>query len=133
MPDESPEPRSRDIDWPHAPPHRLETDGAYFVTASTYLKRRLFHDSARLALLHDRLLAYARRHRWRLEAWAVFSNHYHIVAQSEGAREDLGIMAARLHQKTASELNAMDGATGRKVWQNYRETRLTFERSYLHG
>ena len=25
----------------------------------------------------------------------------------------------------------MDGAPGRKVWHNYRETRLTYQRSYL--
>ena len=36
---------------------------------------------------------------WQLEAWAVFSNHYHFVARpalENLAKEDLGIMLAGL-------------------------------------
>ena len=40
-------------------------------------------------------------------------------------------MLAELHFKTASWVNKLDKAPGRKVWQNYWETQLTFEPSYL--
>ena len=71
---------------------------------------------------------------WQLEAWAVFSNHYHIVAHSPVAEDgaaSLSQVLGLLHEKTAKHVNRLDGAAGRKVWQNFRETRLTYEKSYL--
>ena len=40
-------------------------------------------------------------------------------------------MLSKLHSKTARWVNRLDGTPSRKVWHNYHETRLTFERSYL--
>ena len=130
----SPQPSVRLVAWPHAPVHRLGKDGTYFVTAGTYQKAHLFRTRARLKMLHDALLSHASDYGWQLEAWAVFSNHYHFVARParEGsAKADLGMMITRLHKATASALNARDGTVGRKVWHSYRETLLTFERSWL--
>jgi len=70
---------------------------------------------------------------WALEAWAVFSNHYHFVAHSpfdQPAADSLRAMLGKLHGKTAVWVNRLDQAGRRKVWHNYRETRLTFEKSY---
>ena len=64
----------------------------------------------------------------------MFSNHYHFVAQApatEETAESLAAMLGRLHEKTAKWVNSLDNTPGRKVWHNFRETRLTFERSYL--
>lgn len=69
--------------------------------------------------------------RWRLEAWAVFSNHYHFVAHAEPEALSLETVIKRLHGRTAVELNEFDGAHERPVWHNYWDTRLTFEKSYL--
>jgi putative transposase len=33
--------------------------------------------------------------------------------------------------KTAKELNSQDDMPGRKVWYQFRESRITFEKSYL--
>jgi len=118
--------------WPHAPLHRLSQNGTFFVTAGTYLKQHHFHGKARLAVLHRGLLTVARDFGWRLEAWAVFSNHYHFVAHSPSAgAETLSPMLGRLHEKLAKWVNQLDNAEGRQVWFNYRETRLTYEKSYL--
>ncbi len=68
-------------DWPHAPTHRLGDAGAYIVTAGTYKKEHFFRTSERLAYLTQALLTLAEEYRWRLQAWAVFSNHYHFVAE----------------------------------------------------
>ena len=40
-------------------------------------------------------------------------------------------MLGKLHMKTGEWINGLDQAPGRKVWHNYRETRLTFEKSYF--
>jgi putative transposase len=113
--------------------HRLTEGGTYFVTAGTYRKEHHFRGAARLAVLHRGLLAVTRDFGWQPEAWAVLSNHYHFVAHSPpdgtGA-QTLSRMLGLLHEKTAKWVNRLDGQPGRKVWHNYRETRLSYPRSY---
>jgi len=125
---------ARKIPWPHAPEHRLCSRGTYFVTASTYLRQHHFAGKTRLAVLHRGLLKLAAEFRWRLEAWAVFSNHYHWIGHSpelEDTAESLSRMLGSLHEKTAKWVNRLDATKGHKVWHNFRETRLTYEKSYL--
>ena len=120
--------------WPHAPEHRLSRRGTYMVTASTYLRQHHFKGKARLTVLHRGLLIVAADFGWQLEAWAVFSNHYHFVGHSPAdaeTAENLSRMLGCLHERTAKWSNRLDGTPARKVWHNYRETRLTYEKSYL--
>lgn len=124
----------KEVDWPHAPIHRLSESGTYFVTASTYLQEHHFKGNERLGVVCRGLLKLAKEYHWQLEAWAVFSNHYHFVAQSpadETGAESLRRMLSLLHEKTAKWANRLDGAKGRRVWFNYRETLLTYEKSYF--
>jgi putative transposase len=118
--------------WPHAPLHQLSQSGTYFVTAGTYLKQHHYRGRERLRVLHRGLPTVARDFGWQLEAWAVFSNHYHFVGHSpsEGA-DSLSQMLGKLHEKLAKWINKLDTANGRQVWFNFRETRLTYEKSYL--
>src|SRR6266545_2636320 len=88
---------------------------------------------SRLRVLHRGLLTVARDFGWQLEAWAVFSNHYHFVAHSaanQPTAESLGSMLKTLHVKTSGWVNRLDKAAARQVWFNFRETRLTYPRSY---
>lgn len=118
-------------DWPHAPVHRLEQSGAFIVTAGTYRKQHFFQERERLAFLHNNLLAIAQEYGWRLQAWAVFSNHYHFVSLSPDDPSSLKAMLSKLHTLTAAKINAMDGTAGRKVWFQFWDTQLTYEKSYL--
>jgi putative transposase len=80
------------------------------------------------------VLKFATEFGWRLEATAVFSNHYHFVSQSpelEDNAKSLRRMLSLLHEKTAKWVNRLDRMPGRQVWFNFRETRLTYEKSYL--
>ena len=119
---------------PHAPLHQLSQSGTYFLTVGTYLKQHHFRGRDRLRVLHRGLLTVARDFGWHLEAWAIFSNHYNFVAHSPsgaGGAQNLSRMLGVLHEKTAKWINRLDGTPGRKVWHNFRETRLTYEKSYL--
>jgi putative transposase len=118
-------------DWPHAPLHRLSERGTYIVTASTLQKEHFFRGEERLTLLQDRLLLLAKQNEVTLEAWAVFSNHYHFVAHTTGAENQLGNLIARLHYDSAEDINRLDRCAGRAIWFNYWDTKLTFEKSYL--
>ena len=118
-------------DWPHAPVHRLDADGVFMVTGATLYKKHLFKTPNKLSLLENRLLKLAKDYHWQLEAWAVFSNHYHFVARSLPEAGDLGQMLSQLHTETARDLNRLDHTEGREVWYNFWDTKLTFQKSYL--
>ena len=126
-----PEPKTS---WPHAPTHQLAERGTYFVTAATFQKAHYFCGAKRLQVLHRGLLKVAENFGWQLEAWAVFSNHYHFIAHSPANEPDatsLGAMLGVLHVKTAGWVNRLDGTPKRQVWFNFWDTRLTAQRSYL--
>jgi putative transposase len=134
MPSAAPSGAPHDTPWPHAPTHHLSESGTYFVTVGTYLKLHHFRGRDRLPVLHRGLLTVARGFGWALEAWAVFSNHYHFVGHSPAGEQgaaSLPRMLGLLHEKTAVWLNQLDAAPGRQVWHNFRETRLTYQKSYL--
>jgi putative transposase len=87
-----------------------------------------------LRVLHRGLLSLAEKFNWRLEAWAIFSNHYHFIAHSPADSEDassLGVMLRMLHVKTAEWVNKLDNSPKRQVWFNFWDTKLTHQRSYL--
>src|SRR5262249_24006691 len=118
-------------DWPHAPVHRLGSDGVYMVTAATLYKEHLFHSPHKLTMLEMQLLSLSKTYHWQLEAWAIFPNHYHFIARSSADSDDLKRMLSQLHRDTARELNRSDDKFGRQVWYNFWDTQLTYERSYL--
>src|SRR5579862_9449417 len=115
--------------WPHAPDHSASPKGAYFVTAGTYLKERHLNTPDRLALHCNLLFDCAEEFGWKLQAWAVLSNHYHLVGLGE--QSSLAKFLGKVHSCSSREINKLDCVSGRKVWFQYREKHLTFERSYL--
>ena len=117
--------------WPHAPLHSLTGKGTYIVTAGTLNKALLFCNSRSLDLLESQLLSKAEEYRWQLEAWAVFSNHYHFVGHALEDAKTLKAYLTDLHADTAREVNRRNGTSGRQVWYNYWDTQLTYEKSYL--
>jgi REP-associated tyrosine transposase len=119
------------IDWPHAPPHRLTESGTFFVTAATCLKAHHFRSAQSLEVVQRGLLTVAKEYSWNLEAWAIFSNHYHYIAKSPADPASLQDMIKVLHVKLARWVNRLDKMPRRNVWHNFRETQLTHPTSYF--
>jgi putative transposase len=115
-------------DWPHGPRHRLPERGAYMVTACTYKKLPIFNSRTKLDLLQTRLTEVASGGGAELQAWAVFPNHYHFVACFRIA-PSLHKLIRELHSTTARAVNQIDRAPKRKVWFQYWETLITYQRS----
>lgn len=118
-------------DWPHAPLHRIDQQGTYMVTGGTYRKETFFNTNAKLDMMLDTLLEVASDREWQLQAWAVMANHYHFVAVSPDNAATLGRLVAKFHMLTAKGANQVDGVPGRRVWYQYWDSRITYERSYL--
>ncbi len=118
-------------DWPHSPLHRLGETGAYMVTASTHDRQFLLNTPSRLTLVRDMIFELAKETGWLLQAWAVLSNHYHFIVLSPQDAETLRPLIRKLHGRTAKAINEEDKALGRRVWFQYWDTLLTYERSYF--
>ncbi|HEY1171482.1 MAG TPA: transposase [Verrucomicrobiae bacterium] len=118
-------------DWPHAPVHRLEGNGNYMVTAATVDKVHLFQGSDHLDALESSILKLSKQYGWQLEAWSVFPNHYHFIARGNPDSKSLRQLITHIHSESARELNKAMRKPGRKVWHNFWDSKLTFERSYL--
>ena len=101
------------------------------MTGATLYKQHLFTGEGKLSLLENELLKLAKQYEWQLEAWAVFVNHFHLIARGNGRRKGLDTYLKHVYGNTARELNRLDATEGRQVWYNYWETELTYERSYL--
>jgi len=117
--------------WPHAPTHWHFEQGIYMVTAGTYRKLPHWNTPQRLDYLHDSLFSRADEFGWQLQAWSLLSNHYHFIAASPADASTLRRFLGKLHMTTAKQLNEWDGTAGRKVWFQYWDSRISFERSYL--
>ena len=117
--------------WPHAPAHWLFEPGIYMLTASTYKKVHHLNTPERRNYFQGSLFSIAVEFDWKLQAWAIMSNHYHFIVVSPENPETLRRFIGKLHMTTAKEFNIQDNQPGRKVWFQYRDTHITFERSYL--
>jgi putative transposase len=120
--------------WPHAPVHKLGQSGTFIVTAGTFHKEHFFSEPERLDYLQDLILRTMQEYGWQLEAWAIFSNHYHLIGHSpeqQASSESLRVIIRRMHSEAARWVNSKDSTPGRTVWHNYWESQLTFEKSYL--
>ena len=115
-------------DWPHAPIHRFTEAGIYFITGATYLKQHFFR--AHLDTLRTSLFAKAKQHDCWLQAWALFSNHYHLVVECDEGQNVRNMLVA-FHKETAVTVNRFDAAKGRQVWYQFRDLMLTIEASWL--
>ena len=116
------------MDWPHAPLHRIAERGIFFITAGTYLKQHHYRSARALDELQDMPFSSAQLDHVSLHAWALLSNHYHLIVEPDGP---LLPFLRRLHSVAARDRNRVDCTQGRRVWFQYRDTQLTYERSHL--
>ncbi|HKS66125.1 MAG TPA: transposase [Candidatus Acidoferrales bacterium] len=116
--------------WSHSPAHFLDSSGAYIVTAATYRKNPIFQSRRHLDFLLRHFQSLADKYGIRTQAWALFPNHYHFVALLDDSSL-LATFVRHFHSVTAAEVNRLDRTPGRKVWFQYWESHLTFEKSYF--
>lgn len=115
----------------HTPPHWLFEQGIYMVTAGTYRKFPYWNTAERRDFFLNALFDRAAEFDWQLQAWAILPNHYHFIALSPDNPGNLRKFLSKLHMNTAKRVNEWDGRPGRKVWYQYWDSLITFERSYL--
>jgi len=116
--------------WHHSPSHVFIAEGTYLVTAGTYHKRAFFNTKRKITYLQNTFFQIADKLCWSLQAWSLFSNHYHFVARAPKGKSNLVEFIRSLHSLSAKFANLEDGTPGRKVWYQYWDTCITNDRSY---
>lgn len=115
--------------WAHSPLHLLDEQGTYMVTASTHQNAHFFHSPERKNLLTHTLFSLANKFGWQLQAWAILNNHF--IAISPENPQSLKQFVTELHRQTATILNRMDNTIGRKIWFQFWDSHITYQKSYL--
>ena len=116
--------------WRHSLLHLFIPNSNYIVTASTYKKEHIFLGDKNLSLLQNVLFKVIDAYEWELQAWALFSNHYHFIATAPKDAHTSKKLLQRLNSQSAREVNNYTGSPGRKVWFPYWDSCLTYENSY---
>ena len=115
---------------PHNPLHHFKCEGVYMITSSTYKKEHLINTNARLDFLLNLIFQISKELNWELLAWAILINHYHIMIHTKEKENNIKNFIHRIHSKSAYQWNKEDNTKSRKVWFNYWESIITYEKSY---
>jgi len=116
--------------WHHAPVHHTKATGAYMITGSTHGKAHYFSSPASLDMLQSVLLQLIQDYGLKIRAWSLFANHYHLILLTFQDSSPLNSFINHFHSMSSRKLNTLDKTTGRKVWFQYWDTRLTYIKSY---
>jgi len=117
--------------YTHTPPHLFRAGAKYFITASSYEKKRILDDAAKEKLFFS-LLKSCVNYGWKLEDWVILDNHYHIMANAPEQALNLSKFVAEYHKFTALFIMKHNSApvTLSKVFNNYWDTCITYPNSY---
>lgn len=114
---------------PHQPPHPIREARYYLLTAACYEHRHHIHTPERRQSLLDLLFEQFTQHGIELCAWAVLTNHYHLLAHVTEF-EILGDIFQRVHGRTSREWNQEDNVRGRQVWYRYSDRAIRSDGHY---
>ena len=118
-------------DYRHAPTHLCVSGATYFLTGATLHHARLVNTDGKKRDWTTTFLHVVESVKWHTAAWVLLENHYHaMLIADEGGNVDIVEFIQRLHRQTAFAINKTDQTPGRKVWYNYWDRCITFEKSY---
>jgi putative transposase len=122
----------------HSPPHLFREAGCYLITAANFEHQAVMAAPERRTEFQQLLLDAFYEINAEVIAWAVLSNHYHILVNVE-TLEAVSCTLHHLHGFTSHKWNREDGQTGkRKVWYHFfdrmmrNETHLYQTFNYIH-
>ena len=101
------------------------------LTASTYRKELMFKGEQNLDMLMASFIEVFQSHDWNIHAYVFFANHYHALIEKSEPSTALRETVQDYHRLTAMNVNHSADLPGRKVWFQYWDSSITFQKSYL--
>ena len=117
--------------YEHNPPHLFKENSKYFITGATYQHKHYFKTTAAKEHLIHSIKKGFNENNWMLEDWVILDNHYHLMVQAGEDGTLLSEIMRDIHKFTAIWLNKYDNEPKRKVWYNYWDSCINYERSYF--
>ena len=114
---------------PHQPPHLAVDQTLYLLTAACYEHRAHMHTAERRQAVLDLLFEQFIHRGMEIQAWAVLSNHYHLLVHVTEFKA-LGEIFRRVHGCTSRDWNKEEQMQGRKVWFRYSDRGIRSEAHY---
>lgn len=120
-------------EYPHTPPHLFLPNTKYFITASTYNRELFLKEDFVKQFVLDSLDKGFKSRNWTIEDWVILDNHYHLMVNSGANADILPAIMKEVHKFTALWIkkNVLEARTAKKIWYNYWDTCITYEKSYF--
>lgn len=113
---------------PHSPPHTVENQAFYLITAACYEHKNRLNTSIRRQQILDLLFEYLINESIGIVAWVILPNHYHLLTTTVDFKV-LSKILRLIHGKLAYQWNQEDKRLG-KVWCSYSDRAIRSERHY---
>ncbi len=114
---------------PHAPPHPVRDQACYLLSGTCHRHARRMASPQRRQQVLDLLFEALISRGVEIRAWAILTNHYHLLAYVP----DFAVLGGAfrfVHRTAAREWNAEDGTRGRQVWYRYTDRAIRSEGHY---
>jgi len=113
----------------HEPPHLHKVEGWFLITSATYEHQPHFHSEEHTLWLIEELFRELNIAGITCNGWVVLPNHYHLLVQCNPL-STISEPLRRVHARTARELNAREGITGRRIWYRFTDRAIRNDRHY---
>ncbi len=133
---------------PHSPPHPIQDQSFYLLTAACYEHKCHIKTEERRKQLLDLLFEQFINSGIELRGWVILPNHYHVLVYLGDSDEGLSPhyqpvrskgfspykqiakILHRVHGSTSRQWNLEDQTVGQKVWYAYSDRAIRSERHY---
>jgi putative transposase len=120
--------QERGYPW-HAPPHPLQKEDYYLLTAANFEHSHIMNTEQRRIEFQCLLLDKFSNFGADIVAWVVLPNHYHLLVWLPNPKE-VKTVFNQLHGSTSRQWNLKDKTFGRRVWYRYSDRLIRSERHF---
>jgi putative transposase len=123
--------KAHHLPW-HNPPHLdFEVAKQYLVSALCYEHAFIIgRNPERMTECESEILNLFHEFCFRVYAWCVLPNHYHVLVRTERIKE-LRKSIGQFHGRSSYKWNGEDNRRGRQVWYNCFERPMKSERHFF--
>lgn len=113
----------------HSPPHPIQIEDFYLLTAACYKHQSILKTSLRRQQLLNLIFEKFIEQGFEITAWVILVNHYHLLVYVPDFKQ-LSSFFQKIHGSTSYQWNLEDNQRGRKVWYRFSDRAIRSERHY---